>query len=620
MHAVAPAVALLLTASAALRSPLARVSRPCAALAPGRWLDYDPVPTGQTCAERAGAWALTAAEEDARLGGWAGAGLASFFARQRSDAWQRRAGAGHGAAGNTAHAGGLAAGGTAPVGAFSADLDVLLPSGELGAAFEYALKRSPPKWLWLMHTPRAGASAFARCTLEPGWRRKGRRICALAEKSDGAALLVEAHALQLNRSSARAQGGAQLEETRGAAGRFADLLGIGGGTRGRSKGCTLLVSNDDLSIAPILPPRSALATVVREPVQRLVSSYRLAVGMAARTAFCSRTSLDLLKCVHPIIGEDTAPHGAPEAQAARESGTWPWTLIGPMMVRDMQRRAAAMSAATVAAEAIGNGVANATIRAALASRLQERPFDVPELYMPLADFARHPLVLGALADGQTLSLAGLSHLSLQSSGGEDGRPPEPLQGIRSKATSAALVSLGKCARAPGEARAKEAVARVALARLVERATFVGLGGTFEAELETSAQFMALMRWKRISREAVRAELRRGGAGEPKKSDDAHVQAGREYARCTMQLNPALARATAAAAGGGGGPSIGDAGGWASNLLRVGAVLRTDVVMQSIDKVALEAIRQSNQMDAQLFLAAKELFKRRKRAMVDAGRL
>ena len=51
-------------------------------LAPVSLMDYDPVPTGQTCAERADAWAAQAADEDARVAGWAGAGVASWVRRR----------------------------------------------------------------------------------------------------------------------------------------------------------------------------------------------------------------------------------------------------------------------------------------------------------------------------------------------------------------------------------------------------------------------------------------------------------------------------------------------------------------------------------------------------------
>ena len=491
-------------------------------------------------------------------------------------------------------------------------------AGEVGAAFEYALKRGPPRWLWFMHTTRIGASTFSTCALQAGWRRKGKRICEIADKGNGAAMLVAAGEAERRNAAAAA-----VADTTGggvgALGTLVNVFGMGDGyRRGQAGGghkCSLLVSNDDLSITPILPPNSALATVVRDPVERLVSSYRFAVGLGARTAFCNRTSLGRLRCAHPVLGEADAPFGTPEAQIAKESHLWPWTLLGPMMARNLQRRAAAMVAATQAAAAAGQPVQNATIRAQLNSKLDSDPFSVAELVMPLEEFAKHATVLSTIADGQTLALAGLSHLSSRSSSAadsEEGKPLEPLPGIRSKAASTALLSLGKCARQKAERTTRNTVLEVAKVRLTERATFVGLGGSFELELDTTAQFHALMKWKKFNKDAARAEAQRHPSDASKGGKGAATSI--EYAQCAKEQNPTDVVATNTA------PASAVDDTWASKLLRIGGTKRTESLIDVISADALSAIRESNGMDQQLFKSAKALVARRRRALVDAGRL
>ncbi len=82
--------------------------------------------------------------------------------------------------------------------------------------------------------------------------------------------------------------------------------------------CGLLSSHDDYSVVQYLPEDAAIATQLRDPVDRVFSTYEFAVEVAAR---------------------GLAPH-APDKDPSKidTQNVWPWSLLVPFIRQDLHRR------------------------------------------------------------------------------------------------------------------------------------------------------------------------------------------------------------------------------------------------------------------------------------------
>ena len=118
--------------------------------------------------------------------------------------------------------------------------------------------------------------------------------------------------------------------------------------------------------------------------------------------------------------------------------------------------------------------------------------------------------------------------------------------------------------------------------------------------------------KKFNKDAARAEAQRHPSDASKGGKGAATSI--EYAQCAKEQNPTDGVATNTA------PASAVDDTWASKLLRIGGTKRTESLIDVISADALSAIRESNGMDQQLFKSAKALVARRRRALVDAGRL
>jgi hypothetical protein len=91
----------------------------------------------------------------------------------------------------------------------------------------------------------------------------------------------------------------------------------------------LLSSHDDLSVVQLLPPGVAVATQLRDPIERFLSAYEFGVEVAAR------------QLKRPPRNSTAQPqqqggHGA--AAKTLTDQVWPWSHLVPFFVADMRAR------------------------------------------------------------------------------------------------------------------------------------------------------------------------------------------------------------------------------------------------------------------------------------------
>jgi hypothetical protein len=179
-------------------------------------------------------------------------------------------------------------------------------------------------------------------------------------------------------------------------------------------GCTLVASHDDASVLDEMPAGAAAIMQLRRPVDRVVSAYQYAIGVA-------ETKL-------PSPGEDapadtSALHDR-SGESALADAVWPWSHLVPWFATDMRGRLKAVEAT---AEASGlprwqaaktpNGETYFSHPQVEESRM-ELPDPAPtldpydnQLVMPLHEFVEHPLAAELIHNGATLQLLGLTNSS-----------------------------------------------------------------------------------------------------------------------------------------------------------------------------------------------------------------
>ena len=100
--------------------------------------------------------------------------------------------------------------------------------------------------------------------------------------------------------------------------------------------CGLLSSHDDYSVIQYLPRDAAVATQLRDPVDRVLSAYEFAVEVAARALVKDAPDKDPSKI-------DT-------------QNVWPWSLLVPFIRQDLMRRVRDCTFATVPAITCQDGL------------------------------------------------------------------------------------------------------------------------------------------------------------------------------------------------------------------------------------------------------------------------
>ena len=100
--------------------------------------------------------------------------------------------------------------------------------------------------------------------------------------------------------------------------------------------CTMLSSHDDFSIVSMLPDDVSVLSHFRDPIDRFLSAYEFAIGVASRR----------LKAKKPAPA-----HKNPNFMATED--VWPWSHLLPWFTQDMLQRVRWVQDAMSAASWVG---------------------------------------------------------------------------------------------------------------------------------------------------------------------------------------------------------------------------------------------------------------------------
>ncbi|XVF46327.1 hypothetical protein PTKIN_Ptkin03bG0018400 [Pterospermum kingtungense] len=148
--------------------------------------------------------------------------------------------------------------------------------------------------------------------------------------------------------------------------------------------CRLLSTHDDYSITSKLPrDRTSVATILRNPVDRVFSTYEFSVEVAARFL------------VHPNLTSATQMSGRLRAKSKGVStlDIWPWKYLVPRMREDLFARRDAREA---------RGIDDVK---------GSDPYNMEEIVMPLLDYINDPMAHEIVHNGATFQIAGLTNNS-----------------------------------------------------------------------------------------------------------------------------------------------------------------------------------------------------------------
>lgn len=148
--------------------------------------------------------------------------------------------------------------------------------------------------------------------------------------------------------------------------------------------CKLLSSHDDMSILSKIPSRASVVTNLRNPVNRVLSTYEFSVEVAARflrlkSINSSRSPLPLAKSPSQLVSTLTI---------------WPWKYLVPFMQHDIFTRRDARLEGKVNWPQSTNTT-----------------YDAPTITMPLTEFIHHPVAHELVHNGATFQVAGLTNNS-----------------------------------------------------------------------------------------------------------------------------------------------------------------------------------------------------------------
>ncbi|WJX50221.1 protein-tyrosine sulfotransferase [Trifolium repens] len=148
--------------------------------------------------------------------------------------------------------------------------------------------------------------------------------------------------------------------------------------------CRLLVTHDDYSMISKLPKdRTSVVTILRDPVDRVFSTYEFSMEVAARFL------------VHPNLTSATqmAFRLRSKAKGISTLDIWPWKYLVPWMREDLfARREARYSKGLNTVEG-------------------SDPYDMEDFAMPLQEYINHPAAWDIVHNGATFQVAGLTNNS-----------------------------------------------------------------------------------------------------------------------------------------------------------------------------------------------------------------
>ncbi|XP_043702624.1 protein-tyrosine sulfotransferase-like isoform X2 [Telopea speciosissima] len=149
--------------------------------------------------------------------------------------------------------------------------------------------------------------------------------------------------------------------------------------------CRLMVTHDDYSMVSKLPQeRTSVVTILRNPVDRVFSTYEFSVEVAARFL------------VHPNLTSATQMTKRIRSKNKEVStlDIWPWKYLVPWMREDLFSRR----------DARKRGDFNSI-------RESNDSYDMEDVVMPLREFINDPVARDIIHNGATLQVAGLTNNS-----------------------------------------------------------------------------------------------------------------------------------------------------------------------------------------------------------------
>ncbi|CAL5044480.1 unnamed protein product [Urochloa decumbens] len=148
--------------------------------------------------------------------------------------------------------------------------------------------------------------------------------------------------------------------------------------------CKLVVSHDDYSLTSKLPrERTSVVTILRNPVDRVFSTYEFSVEVAAR--FLVHKNLTSAKLMSTRL--------LTKSRAVSTLDIWPWKYLVPWMRQDLFARRDARGGDKVP------------------SSKKVNAYDVEDMVMPLHQYINDPVAHEIIHNGATFQITGLTNNS-----------------------------------------------------------------------------------------------------------------------------------------------------------------------------------------------------------------
>ncbi|KAJ3698169.1 hypothetical protein LUZ61_001874 [Rhynchospora tenuis] len=146
--------------------------------------------------------------------------------------------------------------------------------------------------------------------------------------------------------------------------------------------CNIVVSHDDYSLMSKLPnDRTSVVTILRDPVERLFSTYEFAIEVAARSL------------VHPNLTSALSKVKPKSSRMVSTMDIWPWKYLVPWMREDLFARRDARRLGKLKRSALSD------------------VYNTEDVVMPLHEFINHPIAHEIIHNGATFQVAGLTNSS-----------------------------------------------------------------------------------------------------------------------------------------------------------------------------------------------------------------
>ncbi|KAL3518391.1 hypothetical protein ACH5RR_020980 [Cinchona calisaya] len=154
----------------------------------------------------------------------------------------------------------------------------------------------------------------------------------------------------------------------------------------RKTDCRLLVTHDDYSVMSKLPKEKiSVVTILRNPIDRVFSTYEFSVEVAARFL------------LHPNLTSALRMSGrlraSTRAKGVSTLDIWPWKYLVPWMREDLFARREARR------------------REGRSSIYGDDPYDMGDVVMPLHEYINDPIAQEIIHNGATFQIAGLTNNS-----------------------------------------------------------------------------------------------------------------------------------------------------------------------------------------------------------------